>query len=274
MRGTLAKCCRAPCGTDDYHQTCFRQWNSPGERGRAAVSNVCWIEQTLAAATPSDCPRPSRRIALETLASSAAHNIPGADFVSISVRSQDGPVRTVASTDPVAEQADMLQYELHQGPCYAAVTKERFVLVNDLATSTRFPDYGPKAVTLGIGAQAGIQLLNNEETAGLNLYAQAAGAFDRSTVQLAELFATQAAALLGYAHQVEQLSVALHTRTDIGTAVGILMERYGIDRHQAFAFLARCSQNRNIKVRVLARQVIDGTFRSTRKEDRASRQWP
>lgn len=228
----------------------------------------------MAAATPSDCPRPSRRIALETLASSAADNIPGADFVSISVRSQDGPVRTVASTDPVAEQADMLQYELHQGPCYAAVTKERFVLVNDLATSTRFPDYGPKAVTLGIGAQAGIQLLNNEETAGLNLYAQAAGAFDRSTVQLAELFATQAAALLGYAHQVEQLSVALHTRTDIGTAVGILMERYGIDRHQAFAFLARCSQNRNIKVRVLARQVIDGTFRSTRKEDRASRQWP
>jgi hypothetical protein len=44
---------------------------------------------------------------------------------------------------------------------------------------------------LGIGAQAGIQLLHDGETAGLNLYARAAGAFDRDTVQIAELFATK-----------------------------------------------------------------------------------
>lgn len=204
---------------------------------------------------------------------SAADNIPGADFVSISVRSPDGPLCTVASTDPVAEQADSLQYELREGPCYAAVTRERFVLANDLASATQFPDYGPKAVALGIGAQAGIRLFHKKETAGLNLYARTAGVFDRSTVQFAELFATQAAALLGYAEQVEQLSEALHTRTDIGTAVGIVMERYGIDRHRAFAFLARCSQNRNIKVRVLAQQVVNGTFRSTPTEERTSQQW-
>jgi AmiR/NasT family two-component response regulator len=93
-------------------------------------------------------------------------------------------------------------------------------------------------------------------------------------VQVAELFATQAGALLGYAGQVEQLSVALHTRSDIGTAVGILMERYSIDRHRAFAFLTRNSQHRNIKVRVLARQVIDGTFESTLREDHDSDEWP
>jgi hypothetical protein len=204
----------------------------------------------MAAATASEPPCPSRESALESLAASAAANIPGADFVSIPARRQDGPLRTVVSTDPLAEQTDMLQYELREGPCYAAVTKERFVLVNDLADSMTFPDYGPKAVALGIGAQAGIQLLHQKETAGLKLYARTAGAFDRSTVQLAELFATQAGALLGYADQVEQLSVALHTRTDIGTAVGIFMERYHLDRHKAFAFLARCSQNRNIKVRI------------------------
>jgi ANTAR domain len=93
-------------------------------------------------------------------------------------------------------------------------------------------------------------------------------------MHVAELFANQGGALLGYATQVEQLSSALHTRTDIGTAVGILMERYSIDQHQAFAFLSRNSQTRNIKVRVLARQIIDGTFRSTPAEDRASRHWP
>jgi GAF domain-containing protein len=137
-----------------------------------------------------------------------------------------------------------------------------------------FPRYAPKAVDLGIGAQAGIQLFHDGEVAGLNMYARASRAFDRSTVQFAELFATQAGALLGYAQQVEQLSEALHTRTDIGTAVGILMERYSIDRHQAFAFLARNSQDRNIKVRVLAQGVIDGTFESTPNEDRESQAWP
>jgi hypothetical protein len=216
----------------------------------------------------------ARRAALDTLASAAATNIPGVDFVSITVQKQDDPPQTVTSTDAIAEQADSLQYELREGPCYAAVTEERFVLVNDLAGSAEYPRYGPKAVDLGLGAQAGIQLLHDGETAGLNLYARTAGAFDRSTVQFAELFATPAAALLGYAEQIEQLSEALHTRTDIGIALGILMERYGIDRHQAFAFLARTSQHRNVKVRVLARAVIDGTFESTRHEDRGARQWP
>lgn len=224
--------------------------------------------------TASDLGLDVRKAALDTLAASAADNIPGVDFVSITVRTPDGPLRTVAATDSMATQADSLQYETREGPCYAAVTEERFVLVNDLAGDVDFPRYCPRAVDLGIGAQAGIQLVHDGEHAGLNLYARTAGAFDRSTVQFAELFATQAGALLGYAEQVEQLTEALHTRTDIGTAVGILMERYGIDRHHAFAFLARISQSRNIKVRVLSQQVIDGTFETTPGENRSAQEWP
>jgi len=218
--------------------------------------------------------RPAREVALESLATSAAGNIPGVDFVSITVRTKDAPLRTLAATDPLAERADSIQYELREGPCYAVVTDDRFVMVNDIAAAGEFPRYGPRAATLGVGAQAGIQLFSDGEQAGLNLYARAPGAFDRSTVQFAELFATQAGALLGYAEQVEQLSEALHTRTDIGTAVGILMERYRIDRRRAFAFLVRNSQNRNIKVRFLAQQVIDGAFASTTGEDSASQDWP
>jgi GAF domain-containing protein len=163
------------------------------------------------AETASGPQHPALEAALETLATSAASNIPGADFVSITLHHPDHSIRTVASTDPLAEQADSLQYELREGPCYAAVTDERFVLVNDLAATVEFPRYGPKAVALGLGAQAAIQLLhNNGERAGLNLYAHTARAFDRSTVEFAELFATQAGGMLGYATQVEQLSAALH----------------------------------------------------------------
>ena len=201
--------------------------------------------------------------AAPALVASAAGNIPGVDFVSITVHEADHTLYTAAATDPIAEHADSIQYELREGPCYAAVNGERFVLVDNLSAAVQFPRYAPKAVGLGLGAHAAVQLLDGKRRVGLNLYSRTAGSFDCSTVQFAELFATQAAALLGYAEQVEQLSEALHTRTDIGTAVGILMERYSMDRQQAFAFLSRTSQNRNIKVRVLAQRVIDDTFQST-----------
>ena len=155
----------------------------------------------MSARTPPGPQRPAHEAAMEALAVSAADNIPGVDFVSITVHRKNRPMHTVAATDPVAEQADRMQYELHEGPCYAAVTHKRFVLVNDLAAAVEFPHYAPKAVALGVGAQAGIQLLHDGERAGLNLYALTAGAFDRSTVQIAEPFATQAGALLGYAEQ-------------------------------------------------------------------------
>lgn len=187
---------------------------------------------------------------------------------------RDKPPQTLTSTDALAERADSLQYDLREGTCYAAVTDERFVLVNDLADSADYPRYGPKAVDLGVAAQAAVQLLHDGDRAGLNLYAGTAGAFDRSTVHFAELFASHAAAVLGYEKQVEQLSEALHTRTDFDIALGNLMERYGIDRNQAFAFLAGNSQNRNIKVRDLARTVIEGIFESTQHEDREARQSP
>ena len=227
----------------------------------------------MTADTSSSLPA-SRDAALRSISDSAVANIPGVDFASITVQEADEVLRTLATTDPLAEKLDSIQYELREGPCYDAVTAERFVLVNDVSATTVFPRYGPRAAEHGIGAQAAIQLVHKRERAGLNLYARRPGAFDRSTVHLAELFATQAAALLEYAVQVEHLDEALHTRSDIGTAVGIVMERYRIDRNLAFAYLVRNSNNRNLKLRVLAQQVIDGTFESTPAEDSRSQRWP
>jgi hypothetical protein len=244
-----------------HHQTCLRSFD-PRHPRPVGGFDVCQIEPAMSAVSAhasSTCETSARDAALSSLAASAAANIPGADFVSITVREPDDTLYTAAATDPLAARADTLQYELHEGPCYTAVTAERFVLVNDLSATEEFARYAAQAVELGVGAHAAIQLVDGRRRAGLNLYARTAGSFDRSTMQFAELFAAQAGAILGYAEQVEQLSNALHTRTDIGTAVGILMERYSINRHQAFAFLTRNSQDRNIKVRVLAQHVIDDT---------------
>src|SRR4051794_24389616 len=105
----------------------------------------------MSAGTPLGPQLPSREEALTLLVASAASNVPGADFASITVHRQDDTMTTVASTDPPANLADQLQYEMREGPCYAAVTDERFVLVNDMAAAREFPNYGPKAATLGVG---------------------------------------------------------------------------------------------------------------------------
>lgn len=57
--------------------------------------------------------------------------------------------------------------------------------------------------------------------------------------------------------QIETLKVALEHRTTIGKALGILMERLNIDDQQAFAYLCRCSQDRNEKLYDLAVRVVE-----------------
>jgi GAF domain-containing protein len=232
------------------------------------------IEQAVPTDDTSADEQRDRDAALRSLTASAVINIPRVDFASVTLRHSDHSLETIAATDPLAEQSDSIQYELREGPCYAAANNDRLVLVNDVARASDFPNYGPRAADLGVRSQLAMQLVHNGEQAGLNLYSRKLDSFDPSTVQLAELFATQAAAILKYALQVEQLSEALHTRTDIGTAVGILMERYHLDRDHAFAFLIRNSTQRNIKVRVLALQVIDSTFTTPTREDLRNQGWP
>jgi AmiR/NasT family two-component response regulator len=43
----------------------------------------------------------------------------------------------------------------------------------------------------------------------------------------------------------------------IGQAVGILMERYRLDPHRAFAFLVRTSQVGNLKLHDVAKGIVD-----------------
>jgi hypothetical protein len=227
---------------------------------------------------PSDTPAPgvrhARQAALESLTASAAANIPGVEFASITIRDADGTLHTVAPTEELATRMDELQYELKEGPCFAAVTRERFVLINDMRSTGEERDFARRAAEMGVLAQAGVQLADGNHRAGLNLYSRRAGAFDQSTVQLAELFATQAASILNYADQVEQLSEAVHTRSDIGVALGIVMERYSINSQQALAFLVRNATSRDLKLRALAQQIIDATFESTPEDDEAAHVWP
>ena len=186
----------------------------------------------------------------------ATEVLDGVDYASITVLHDDGLMDTLAETDPVLLDLDRRQQELAQGPCYAAARDEAPVVSSRLDEDDRFPDYAVHASAAGIRAQAGLPLFDAPTSKGaLNLYSTTEGVLE-SVAQTAALFATQAAVALSYAREVTNLRTALETRQVIGQAVGVVMERYRLSPEGAFAFLARISQTRNVKLRRVAEEVL------------------
>ncbi|ONI78315.1 transcription antitermination regulator [Kribbella sp. ALI-6-A] len=189
----------------------------------------------------------------------AVEAVPGIDHASISITGKDGLIQTLAPTDMVAVRAAELQYELSEGPCLDAVLDEPVVQVDDLASDSRWPVYGPKAAKeLGIGAQLAFQFRAEPQhvLGGVNLYCGQAGQITVETRQMGSLFANMAAVALGWSRHEEDLNQALASRSMIGQAVGIVVERYRLDSDRAFAFLARTSQASNIKLRDVAAAIV------------------
>lgn len=194
---------------------------------------------------------------LALLTKSALETIPRVDYVSISMREGDGAVQTLAPTHQLAVQVDELQYALHQGPCYDAVGGEPLLVAPDLARDARWPEYGPQAAGMGIGGQMAVQLFaDGHIRAALNLYSRDAGRFD-ANIEVAELFASHAALVMGFARTAEHLDQGLKSRKVIGQAIGIIMERYELDEDRAFGFLTGVSQTSNVKLRQVAQEVVD-----------------
>jgi GAF domain-containing protein len=193
---------------------------------------------------------------LAQITSAAVEVLPNVQYSSITVRHADGKLVTSAPTDDLLLRLDSVQYELQEGPCYEAAVETAHVISSNLGADERFPKYGPMAVEHGIRAQVGVRLFDTDTSQGaLNLYSTRVGAFDDFDT-VSSLFAHQAGLAIAYARHVDNLEEAVRTRTTIGKAVGIVMERYQLDDERAFAFLARLSQQRNVKLRLVAEEII------------------
>lgn len=197
---------------------------------------------------------------VDQIISHAVYNVgAGALFGGITLLSSRGRrFETVGATHATVIEADRLQYELHEGPCFDAATESIIVVSAFLATDTRWPLWGPRASAIGFNSVLCAELHSRGRRIGaLNLYGVEEEAFSREDMALAALFARQGALALGYARGAEGLREALDTRTIIGQAQGILMERFDIDADRAFATLRRYSQHHNIKLGVFCAHLIE-----------------
>jgi hypothetical protein len=193
---------------------------------------------------------------LDRITAAAREVVPGVDQASISIRHPDGRLQTVAPTDLVVIDADEVQHELKEGPCYDVVTGDVLTYSRDLAEDERWPNYGPKAAALGLGSQLALRLLDGDGArSGLNLYAVRPGAFDEAQ-EAAALFAAHARVAMAQAQGRQTLIAALTSRDTVGKAIGITMERYRITDEQALQMLVRVSQTNNVKLRDIAADIV------------------
>ena len=211
---------------------------------------------TVAGATASVHAQSGADATLEEIVLQAQRCLPEFEHVSVSRIYADGSLETLAAGSDLARAFDEVQSSSHEGPCVEA-SEEELVVVRDARHEQRWPDYIGRATKLGLLSQIGVRLRSDAHgVICLNLHSTTHADIDAGSVGVAEHFAVHAGLALGHVLKEEQLSTAIGTRTVIGTAVGIMMERYGMTQAAAFSFLVRQASTENRKVRVIASEVV------------------
>lgn len=187
----------------------------------------------------------------------ATEIIRGCDLVGISVV-HPGGIDTPAGSDDALNRIDELQFELKEGPCFDALHNHETVQTGDLATDERWPRWGPLvAKEIGVVSIVSYRLFTTDDTLGaLNLYSRRPDAFDTDDVYNGQALAAHVAVALAASQNAAHLELAIANRTVIGQAEGILMERFGLNAEQAFAVLRRVSQHRNVRLNVVAEELV------------------
>lgn len=197
--------------------------------------------------------------ALQRLVDLAVDTVTGCDWAAITSWPEDGSPHSLAYSADVAKQVDLLQYELGSGPCLSAADLGASVYIPDVGTEDRWIEFCQAAgeqspvrcvLSLYLGSEPG--------RTALNLYGDQSAAFNAEAVNTAALFAAHARVLMSHAASTDanaELTNALNTSRQIGTAIGILMNVHDISSEEAFERLTISSQELNRKLRDVADDV-------------------
>jgi transcriptional regulator with GAF, ATPase, and Fis domain len=204
--------------------------------------------------------------ALSHVAVAGAEILPGADLVSVTLRTGDGHLYTPVETAPLGTDLDELQNRFNEGPCLDAARSPgpAYRHSHDLAADPEWPRFGPAAAELGFHSALSTALLPDGKMSGaLNVFSRKphmlGGESDRDRALLLATHATLAVSTTAAVQLAElreaQLREAIDSRDIIGQAKGILMHRRGISADDAFDLLRRTSQELNVKLAEIAHTI-------------------
>lgn len=203
---------------------------------------------------------------LERVVHAVRRHVSGCDEVGVTILSAGRP-HTAAYTTVQTLEIDAVQYALDDGPCLDAARNRRENRVDDVVVDDgRWPEFSRECREDGLRSLLALPLVSGEECVGaINLYGWKPNAFDAFEASLVRVAASRCAdavvavsALDGVRRLAGQLEQAMASRAVIEQAKGIIMAMRGVPEHEAFEVLRKTSQDRNVKVRVLAQQIVTG----------------
>jgi GAF domain-containing protein len=201
---------------------------------------------------------PDEDARLKVAVDAAVDLVTRCDHAGITIN-EHGRLVTRASSDDLVCRANKLQTELGEGPCLDVRRDQNTLVSPALAVERRWPVWAPRVhAELGVDSMMSLLIYTDEQSFGaLSLYCEADCRFDADDVAVAQALAGHLSVAMAAEKQIDQLGLALHNRTIIGQAQGVLMVRYDITADQAFDYLRRLSSHANRKLSAVAAEIAE-----------------
>ena len=190
--------------------------------------------------------------------------VAGADSVGVTI-DLAGRTYTAVHTDQRTLRVDSEQYDAGDGPCLEAARTGSVVVLDAEDAMGRWPRFAAAARAEGIRSFLAAPLFTDDLTLGsFNLYGKSVRAFASLDAEILELLTTTVSRSIAdfarykSAHDVaDSIQRALHTRAPIEQAKGMLMALHGVDADRAFDMLRQESQDKNVRLNVVAADFVD-----------------
>ena len=175
----------------------------------------------------------------------------------------------MAYTTEAIRRLELLQLQIHQGPCLDCVHTGQAVSAPDLTQSLdRWPQFAPRAIQEGCCAVHALPMrLRTQIIGGLNLFRAQPGPLPPEDLRVGQALAD--VATIGILHEralrrseilAEQLQTALNNRVSIEQAKGVIAERHSVSMDVAFEALRRYARDNNLKLHDVAGGVVSGAI--------------
>ncbi|MET1133870.1 MAG: GAF and ANTAR domain-containing protein [Aeromicrobium sp.] len=216
------------------------------------------ISERMAAAAREMQDQHDPEATVKTAVDLLVRNVEGCDSASISLLYGKRRVETPAASDDLSATGDRLQVEFGEGPALDTLWDVDTVYVPDLAADPRWPRWGPGlSDATGACSVLTFRLFTVKDIVGaLSLYSTKVEAFTEEDRAEGLALAAHIALAVLAAQKLDQYETALDSRTLIGQACGLVMERYDVDAPRAFALLTRLSSTHEVKLREIALELI------------------